>query len=472
MTTPDPSDPYSSGPLMPPSAAGPSRSATAPWLSATAPRRSAGLDPIRILSVSDSESYLKWATQLLSSLTDVEGRVFLIDNPILPTDEQIASAVAGTDWQHRQIPVIARSDLAQVIADHSPDIVLGAATGPIVAQVFLTAHSRADRPALVSGLPGMGLPASGKGMNYRRLMDAFIAHSFAEVAAYTEASTAAQVPCEVLLARLPMLRSEGIPRLQTSTITEAAPPAPGPTSDRDSHTTPPASPRSLDASSTLAVPRTLVFTPQAKVPAERADREAIIAALAEFADRHPKSTAVIKMRSRPGEFETHHEQHSYFEILADFRTRRVSGADRIELGYGPLSDFLDSESALVTVSSTAALESIDRGVPTLLISDFGIDRELLNEVFAESGATGTLADMVAGRIRFPDSEWLAENYFHSDDGQLRRDLGLLATRAKAGQLPNRRSAFLKQKRLLVRAELRTVTPAPIISAYRRLRYAR
>ncbi|WP_241897458.1 DUF6716 putative glycosyltransferase [Brevibacterium epidermidis] len=401
------------------------------------PRRSAGFAPIRILSISDSESYLKWATQLLSSLPDVEGRVFLVDNPILPTDEQIASAVAGTDWEHREVPVIARSDVAQVIADHSPDIVLGAATGPIVAQIFLTAHTRTDRPALVSGLPGMGLPASGKGMNYRRLMDAFIAHSSAEVDAYTEASAQSQVPCEVLLARLPMLRSEGIPQLKNS--------------------------------STEAAPHTLVFAPQAKVPAERADREAIIAALAECADRHPESTAVIKMRSRPGEFETHHEQHSYFEILEDFRNRQVPGADRIELGYGPLSNFLTDGAALVTVSSTAALESIDQGVPTLLISDFGFDEELLNEVFEDSGATGTLADVAAGSIGFPDPGWLAENYFHPVDGQLRRDLGLLATRSQAGQLPNRRSAMFKQKRLLLRAELRTVTPAPLVSAYRKLR---
>ena len=456
MTIPEPGDPHYSGPIMPPSlsdapprpshltertrADGQSSQSNFPDGPVLPPRRSAGLAPIRILSISDSESYLKWATQLLSSLPDVEGRVFLVDNPILPTDEQIASAVAGTDWEHREVPVIARADLAQVIADHSPDIVLGAATGPIVAQVFLTAHTRTDRPALVSGLPGMGLPASGKGMNYRRLMDAFIAHSSAEVAAYTQASARSQVPCEVLLARLPMLRSEGIPQLQNS----------GPE----------------------AVPDTLVFAPQAKVPAERLDREAIIAALAEFADRHPDSTAVVKMRSRPGEFETHHEQHSYFEILDDFRTRRVPGAERIELGYGPLSDFLTDGSALVTVSSTAALESIDRGIPTLLISDFGFNAELLNEVFEGSGATGTLADVAAGSIGFPDPKWLAENYFHAQDGQLRRDLGLLATRAQAGQLPNRRSALFKQKRMLIRAELRTVTPAPVVSAYRKLRRTR
>lgn len=453
MTIPEPGDPHYSGPMLPPSlsdaplrpshltertrADGEPSQTTFPDGPVLPPRRSAGFAPIRILSISDSESYLKWATQLLSSLPDVEGRVFLVDNPILPTDEQIASAVAGTDWEHREVPVIARSDVAQVIADHSPDIVLGAATGPIVAQIFLTAHTRTDRPALVSGLPGMGLPASGKGMNYRRLMDAFIAHSSAEVDAYTEASAQSQVPCEVLLARLPMLRSEGIPQLKSSTP-EAA-------------------------------PHTLVFAPQAKVPAERADREAIIAALAEFADGHPESTAVVKMRSRPGEFETHHEQHSYFEILEDFRTRRVPGTARIELGYGPLSDFLTEGSALVTVSSTAALESIDRGIPTLLISDFGFNEELLNEVFEGSGATGTLADVAAGSIGFPDPEWLADNYFHPVDGQLRRDLGLLATRSQAGQLPNRRSAMFKQKRLLLRAELRTVTPAPLVSAYRKLR---
>lgn len=480
MTIPEPGDPHYSGPIMPPSlsdapprpshltertrADGQSSQSNFPDGPVLPPRRSAGLAPIRILSISDSESYLKWATQLLSSLPDVEGRVFLVDNPILPTDEQIASAVAGTDWEHREVPVIARADLAQVIADHSPDIVLGAATGPIVAQVFLTAHTRADRPALISGLPGMGLPASGKGMNYRRLMDAFIAHSSAEVAAYTEASARSQVPCEVLLARLPMLRSEGIPQLAAPAepLAEATPPSDA------------TAPSSAGAARTgaPAAPRTLLFAPQAKVPAERADREAIIAALAEFADRHPDSTAVIKMRSRPGEFETHHEQHSYFEILDDFRTRRVPGANRIELGYGPLSDFLTDDSALVTVSSTAALESIDRGIPTLLVSDFGFNAELLNEVFADSGATGTLAEVAAGSIGFPDPEWLTENYFHAQDGQLRRDLGLLATRARAGQLPNRRSALLKQKRMLIRAELRTVTPAPVVSAYRKLRRTR
>ncbi|WP_240372719.1 DUF6716 putative glycosyltransferase [Brevibacterium zhoupengii] len=395
--------------------------------------------PLRIVSISDSESYLKWATQLLSSLPGIEAHVYLIDNPILPTDEQITHAIAGTAWAGRSIPVVTRADLAHIIVDHHADIVLGAATGPIVAQLFLTANLLEQRPALVSGLPGMGLPASTKGMNYRRLMDAFITHSFAEVAQYTEVSALTQVPCEIYLSRLPMLRSAGVPESKAETA---------------------------------ETPQTLVFAPQAKVPESLADREAIVRALANFASRHGESSVIIKMRSRPGEHETHHELHSYYDILESLRGEEVPGADLIGLGYGPLDEFLVPGAGLVTVSSTAALEAFDRGIPTLLISDFGFDRDLLNEPFADSGATGTLAEVAAGDIGFPTSAWLAENYFHSDDGRLLHHLRLLAVRARAGQLPNRRSAVWKQKRLLIRAELRTIAPTPVIRAYRKLRYAR
>ena len=394
--------------------------------------------PIRIVSFSDSESYLKWATQLLSSLPNVTAHAYLVDTPILPTKEQIGHAIAGTSWEGREVPVVNRRDLASTIAAHEADIVLGAATGPVVAQVFLSAHLLEHRPALVSGLPGMGLPASTKGMNYRRLMDAFIAHSFAEVAQYTEVSTLRQVPCEIYLARLPMLRSAGAP---TRFVPDN-------------------------------IPQTLVFAPQAKVPESLDDREAIVRALAVFASRHEDSSAVIKMRSRPGEHETHHEQHSYLDILEALREQGVAGAESIELGYGPLDEFLVPGAALVTVSSTAALEAFDRGVPTLLISDFGFDRCLLNEAFADSGATGTLAEVAAGTIGFPTSAWLARNYFHCDDGRMQHHLEFLATRARTGQLPNRRRAVWKQKRLLIRAELRTMAPAPVVRAYRKLRYGR
>ncbi len=397
-------------------------------------------EAIRIVSISDSESYLKWACALLSALPGVDAHVCLVDNPILPTPDQIAHAVAGTAWQGRTIPVISRAEVASTVTADRADIVLAAATGPVVAQIYASAHGLSPRPALVSGLPGMGLPARSKGMRYRRLGDAFIAHSHFEVSEYERISAKVQVPAEVLLARLPMLKSACIPR-----------------------------PVAADAS---AAPGRLVFATQAKVPAEHEDRVEILRALARFAEAHPGSRAIIKVRSRPGEQETHHELFPYREILGRLRDARVPGSERLELGYGPMSDFLTEDAALVTVSSTAALESIDRGLPTGLISDFGVGEELLNEVFADSGAMVGLAEVAAGQIPFPTKEWLAGNYFHPEDSGLRHRLGLLALRARERQLPDMRRALWKQKRMLVRAEIRTVSPDFVVRAYRGLRYGR
>ena len=132
---------------------------------------------MRIVSFSDSESYLKWATQLLSSLPDVEAEVYLIDNPILPTSEQITNATAGTSWAQRSIPIVARTEVARIIADFRADIVLGAATGPIVAQLFVSAHLLEHRPALISGLPRHG-PARQQQGHELSPSDGCVHHSF------------------------------------------------------------------------------------------------------------------------------------------------------------------------------------------------------------------------------------------------------------------------------------------------------
>lgn len=399
--------------------------------------------PIRILAFSDSESYLKWATRLLGALPAVDAEVVLVDTPILPTPEQVADAVVGSSWEGRQIRVVPRAEVAAEIARHRPDIVLGSATGPVVAQVFASAvrlgRRAGSRPGLVSGLPGMGLPATAKGARYRRLTDMFIAHSVAEAAAYERAYAEAGVPAEVVLGRLPMLGSPGVPCRTDAPAVD-----------------------------------TLVFAPQAKVPEGLADRTAIIAGLASVAEAHPGTRVIVKGRSRPGEQETHHEHHPYHRILTDLRAAGTPGAAAVEVAYGPVEDFLVPGSALLTVSSTAALESIDRGIPTGLISDFGFSTGLLNAVFEDSGACMSLAELtstdeVVG-LPYPSGDWLSRNYFHSDDGGLLRALGLLALRSRENQLPDRHRALLKQQRTLLRADLRTVSPGWAVSAYRRIRW--
>src|SRR5690606_23668125 len=93
------------------------------------------------------------------------------------------------------------------VREARPDVVLVAATGP-VAEMVARAVVRADpkrRPALITGLPGMALPATPRGTAWRRWCDAFVVHSRRERLAYQEAFAAHSVEPEVVLTHLPFL---------------------------------------------------------------------------------------------------------------------------------------------------------------------------------------------------------------------------------------------------------------------------
>jgi len=72
--------------------------------------------------------------------------------------------------------------------------------------------------------------------------------------------------------------------------------------------------------------------------------------------------------------------------------------------------------ALVTVSSTAALEAVAMDLPVLLLDDFGVSPAMINTVFEGSGLFGSTHDLVAGRFRHAAPAWTADNYFHGLDG--------------------------------------------------------
>lgn len=387
-----------------------------------------------IVSISDSESYLKWSAAMLEGLSDdFETHAWLLDNPILPTQEQITNALAGTTFAPENIPVIKRAHLKQSLAALRPDIVLASATGPIVQQIYSTAAFLPHRPGLVSGLPGVGLPATSKGQRYRRLGDLFIAHSEFERQRYEEVISDCGFPVEVVVARLPMLKSIQ-PPLPTF--------SPGDT------------------------PSKLVFAPQAKVPVLRADRIRILRSLAHFATNFPQCDVIIKVRSRPGEQETHREQHTYVDLLDELESTQQIPHGVLRIAVGPMSDYLTQGTALVTVSSTAALESLDRGLATLIISDFGVNEEMLNEAFADSGITARLSTLEAGKFTFPTRQWLDENYFHEPSDRLKASLQTLALRSRMKQLPNIRTEAIQQDYRSIRSAVRSRTPKPVVSFYR------
>src|SRR5690606_665406 len=119
----------------------------------------------------------------------------------------------------------------------------------------------------------------------------------------------------------------------------------------------------------------------------------------------PNRRVVVKLRARPGEAETHRERDAYAELLAHRPANLV-------LSYEPMALALSRAEGLVTVSSTAAVEAIARGVPVLALNTFGVSKPLLNTVFAGSGLLAGADDVIARRFRHPDPDWMRDNYFH------------------------------------------------------------
>jgi hypothetical protein len=157
----------------------------------------------RVLAVADTDSYLKWAAATLAAMPpEWLGAIAVIENPAMPSPAQIASAT--------QLPVkvLDRRAILRRIRTEAPDAILLACTGPVVAAL---AESRAlrgpSRPVLVTGLPGISVPATKRAVSLRRGCDLFVLHSHRERAEFATLARAIAPHLEFGLATLPFLHS-------------------------------------------------------------------------------------------------------------------------------------------------------------------------------------------------------------------------------------------------------------------------
>lgn len=72
-----------------------------------------------------------------------------------------------------------------------------------------------------------------------------------------------------------------------------------------------------------------------------------------------------------------------------------------------MGEVLDRADLLVTVSSTAALESLHRRVPTVVLTDLGVREALGNHHFVGSGCLASWDQLDAGHRPDPDEDWVA-----------------------------------------------------------------
>ncbi|MGR3938838.1 hypothetical protein LCH29_39170 [Streptomyces sp. BRA346] len=156
---------------------------------------------------------------------------------------------------------------------------------------------------------------------------------------------------------------------------------------------------------------TVVFAVQPSVPDNRADRTYLLRRAVDHARRHPDREVVVKLRSKPGEHTTHIEELPYQKLIAKFGDGLPPN---FRLAYGNMGEVLDTTDLLVTISSTAALESLHRSIPTAILTDLGIREPLGNHHFLGSGCLASWDELDAGYRPEPDPEWLARQGVAAD----------------------------------------------------------
>jgi len=327
---------------------------------------------LRVVAVADSDSYVKWAAAMLGRMpADWQVSLVIVNTPKRPSRDQLASALSGSGIGADDVLTLPFERAVTHVASERADVVLVATIGPLADLVTEAVLERSDvAPVIVSGVPGIALPARRKALIYRSQARLIVLHSQREIRQFEQIASRNRLPQRFTLATLPFL-AESVG-------------SGDPTGD-------------------------VIFAAQAIVPPTRAQRVQMLRSMVSFACRYPHIRVVIKVRALAGEGQTHAETFDYAELLrAEFAQVPLN----LVVEAGPMADHLRGASALVTVSSTAAIESVAMGIPTLIIDDFGVSTELINEVFVGSGLLGSSRELLAREFRAPEEEWLRDNYFH------------------------------------------------------------
>ena len=162
-----------------------------------------------LLVVADTDSYVKWGAALASQLpTDAwRMRLVVLATPAQPSARQLRVALAGSRFVPTDVDVVELDALGELVGGLGPEAVLLALRGPLVRVVAPVIGASGDRPVLVSGFPGLTIPAEPKAVIYREQVDLIVLHSRREVREFRVNAEDLGVPVDLGLATLPFLRT-------------------------------------------------------------------------------------------------------------------------------------------------------------------------------------------------------------------------------------------------------------------------
>ncbi|MBM9504648.1 DUF6716 putative glycosyltransferase [Actinacidiphila acididurans] len=329
------------------------------------PKRKPG--PLRVTVIADSDTRWKWGA-LTARRIDPDARLDarLLRGRATPTPRQLAELGIPADSMVEQT-------MAEILAatnDESADVVVISCVGGTV-QALLHGLSRAwegrpARPVVVTGYVGVVYEKLADGLLLRAGADVVLANSADDARRFRDVYDGVGYP--------------------TGSIAETALPFLG----------------GARYVPDPARPFTVTFAVQPSVPENRTDRIHLLRRTVDHARRHPEREVLVKLRSKPGEHTTHIEENPYQKLVSS-----LEPPDNVKLVYGNMAEVLDRTDLLVTVSSTAALESLHRGIPTAILTDLGIREALGNHHFLGSGCFASWDEIDDGHLPLADPLWTA-----------------------------------------------------------------
>ncbi|MGW4286383.1 DUF6716 putative glycosyltransferase [Streptomyces sp. NPDC004673] len=329
----------------------------------------------RIAVLADSDTRWKWGALTARRIAPAEAGIrldgYLLRGRATPTPRQLAETGATAD----SLREVTGAEFLRAMTAESYDIVvLALVGGGVQAMLHGLRHAwgSGPRPVVVTGYVGVVYEKLADGLLLRHGADLVLANSAQDAdrfrAVYEGVGADADAVTEVAL---PFLGGE--------------------------------------AYAGEVAPYTVTFAAQPSVPENRADRTYLLDRLIGHARRHPEREVLLKLRSKPGEHTTHIEELPYQKLV---RGRELP--TNFRLVYGHMGEVLDRSDLLVTVSSTAALESLHRSIPTAVLTDLGVREALGNHHFLGSGCLTSWDRLDAGHRPEPDPEWLARQGVAAD----------------------------------------------------------
>ncbi|MFH8442930.1 DUF6716 putative glycosyltransferase [Streptomyces sp. NPDC018026] len=342
---------------------------------------------LRVAVLADSDTRWKWGALTASRVrpgdTEIHLDGYLLRGRATPTARQLREVGVSADSLREVTAVEFLRAMDEARDEDSYDVLVLALVGGGV-QAMLHGlgrvwQDRAERPVVVTGYVGVVYEKLADGLLLRHGADLVLANSRQDAerfrAVYEGVGADAGAVTEVALPFLGGAAYAG---------------EPGDGGER---------------------PYTVVFAVQPSVPDSRRDRTYLLERLIGHARLHPEREVLLKLRSRPGEHTTHIEELPYQKLV-----QRADPPANFRLVYGHMGEVLDRTDLLVTISSTAALESLHRRIPTVVLSDLGVREALGNHHFVGSGCLASWDQLDEGHRPAPDPEWVARQGVAADGG--------------------------------------------------------